>query len=264
VQRLTIFAKGNADVRDSLLALIEDGVARWNGINVALATRQPGWRARVIHEVSARSDVLASADGAVPAGSATFASSLGAFAAERQCSPRLYAGEADVVVLSIQADVMNRLAVHRGDGRALYPHDLDNWPTEHRARFVRDYADAPPLDSDAAMQALARVVARLHEAGDPAILIYNMSPIVPWERIHCYAGVPETLAIRIRRFNLALVELSRLTGVSIVDVDAVVARGGADRLKLDAVSLTAEGCRLVAEEVVRILVALGRLPEATA
>ena len=65
-----------------------------------------------------------------------------------------------------------------------------------------------------------------------------------------------------RRFNLGLAELSQQTGISVIDVDRIVARAGADRLKLDTVHLTAEGCRLVAEEVVRVLDDLGYLPAA--
>jgi hypothetical protein len=71
----------------------------------------------------------------------------------------------------------------------------------------------------------------------------------------------ESLSTRIRRFNLALVELSRETGVSIVDVDRIVACGGAEALKLDATHLTAEGCRAVAEEVLRILRDYGLMDE---
>ena len=42
-------------------------------------------------------------------------------------------------------------------------------------------------------------------------------------------------------------------------VDRVVARAGADRLKLDSVRLNAEGSRLVAWEVLRVLEDAGRL-----
>ena len=69
----------------------------------------------------------------------------------------------------------------------------------------------------------------------------------------------DTFATRIRRFNLGLADLSERTGVSIIDVDSLLARAGADRLKLDALHLTAEGYRLVAEEVVRVLEDLGLL-----
>jgi hypothetical protein len=262
VQRLTIFAKGNADVRDSLHVLAEDGAVRWNGINAVLAERHPDWRARVIHETMSRSDALLGADGAVPPMLAARDLPMGAFAPARQFATRLFDASPDIVVLSIQADVMNRLLRHRGDGYFLYPHDMDVWPEQDRQWLIAGYAPVPPLEPEESMAGLARVVERLREgARDPAVLVFNMSPVVPWERLHCYLGLPETLATRIRRFNLALVGLSRSHGISIVDVDAVIARAGADRLKLDAVTLSAEGCRLVAEEVVRILADLGRLPE---
>ena len=65
------------------------------------------------------------------------------------------------------------------------------------------------------------------------------------------------MATRIRRFSLGLAELSQRCGISVIDVAAVVARMGADVVKVDALHLTAAGCRGVAEEVVRVLDDLG-------
>lgn len=112
------------------------------------------------------------------------------------------------------------------------------------------------------MENFKRIIFRLRKRAAAGVLIFNMSPIVPWERVHCYRGLPETLSARIRRINLALVELSRETGISLVDVDAVLARHGALSFKHDALRLTAGGCRLVAQEVIRILEDLGSIPEA--
>lgn len=260
VERLTIFAKGNGDVRDSLHALIEDGALRWNGINAILGETHPGWRARVTHETLARSDALLRAEG-VPAILAERSLPLGPYGADRQFATRLFTEPADAIILSIQADVMNRPVAHRDDGHLFYPHDLDIWPDADRQWLIDQYRPVPPLTPEQSMAALAAIIARLRTRGDPAILIYNLSPIMPWEWLHCHVGIGETLATRIRRFNLALIDLSRTTGISIVDVDSLVARAGADRIKRDAVALSAEGCRLVAGEVVRILADLGRLPE---
>jgi hypothetical protein len=77
--------------------------------------------------------------------------------------------------------------------------------------------------------------------------------------VHCFSGLDETLSTRIKRFNLGLIDLSRATGASIVDVDTIVASHGANRLKIDTLHLNAEGSRLVAEEVVRILADVGCL-----
>lgn len=255
--RLNIFAKGNADLRNALHALLEDGAVRWNGINEVLRTERPGWTARVVHETMTRSDAVLAQPAQPPSLPAGRDLPLGAFPIHGQFKSGLFTGAPDVVVLSIQPDVMNAMVRHRGDGHLFYPHDAGSWPEGDRAWLAATYAPEPSLGPSCSMANLGRIVSQLRSAGDPHILVFNLSPIVSWERVHCYQGLGETLAQRIRRFNLALTELSAETGISIVDVDAVVARGGADRLKLDAIALTAEGCRLVCEEVVRILEDLG-------
>ena len=255
--RLTIFAKGNGDLRDSLIARREGGAVAWNGINAVLRETHPDWRAHVRHETLGRSDALLAADGNVPVVLREHSLPLGAYPAESQFSTRAFDGAADVAIVSIQPDVTNALARHRGDGHLLYPDGIDGWDEADRRRFAADYRPASPLAPDESMANLARIVARLREGGAQHVLIYNLSAIVPWERVHVHRGLPESLSDRIRRFNLALVGLSRETGVSIVDVDSVLAREGAARLKVDAVRLNAAGCRIVAEEVVRILADLG-------
>jgi len=264
--RITIFAKGNSDVRDALHLLEEGGAVVWNGINTILRERFPGVTARVVHETMTRSDALLAETGAIPAALADHPLDLGPHPLPSQFATRLFDLGPDIVVLSIQPDVMNQMARSRADGHWLHPYGVDDWSAEDRSWLGAHYAPAPPLDPEQSMANLAAIVARLREAGDPRILIFNMSPIVPWERVHDFRHVGETLGTRIRRFNLALVDLSRATGISIVDVDGLVARAGADRLKLDAVTLSAEGCRLVAQDVVRILEDLGCLtsPETVA
>jgi hypothetical protein len=91
------------------------------------------------------------------------------------------------------------------------------------------------------MNNLAAIVAKIREHSEIPILIYNLSPIIPGDQIHCYAGLGETFASRIHKFNLALEQLSENSGISIIDVDTVVARHGADALKLEAARLLAGG-----------------------
>jgi hypothetical protein len=85
------------------------------------------------------------------------------------------------------------------------------------------------------------------------VLIYNLSPEIPGERTHCWLGAEDALSLRVQRFNVGLMELSTRQDFSIVDVARIVACAGAQWLKVDMVHLKAEGLRLVAEEVVRIL-----------
>ena len=102
------------------------------------------------------------------------------------------------------------------------------------------------------MAHLERIVTRLRTRDRP-ILVYNMSFVVPPERIHWHIGTSDSLSTRIRRFNLALIELARRTPISIIDVDDVVARVGASHVKLDTVHYNAAGYRAIAESVARVL-----------
>ncbi|MFI4976876.1 MAG: SGNH/GDSL hydrolase family protein [Caulobacterales bacterium] len=258
--RLTIFAKGNLDVRDTLHALKVGGQLKWNGVNELLRTRSSPIVARVRHEVCVRSDALLEATTAVPPALAARHLPLGVYTPPIQFSQALFEIDADVIVLSIQPDIAINILRHRGDGFLFYPNDWRRWRPEDQAWLRESFVEEGLLDAATSMANFARIIERIRQHSDVPILIYNVSSVTPGQSIHTYADLDEALSTRIRRFNLGLIELSRQTGVSIIDVDAVVARAGADRLKYDATHLTGEGCRAVAEEVVRVLADLGCLP----
>ena len=258
--RVTIFAKGNLDVRDSLHALRHGDRVLWNGLNSLVRERFPETSLRIRHEVWTRSDALLEATGEIPADLAGRTLGLGAYSAASQFSTAVFDVAADVVVLSVQPDIFTNAARHRRAGYLFHPHNYGAWSPGDRAWFREEFALIPRLDVAASMRNFEEIIYRIRAAFSGPILIYNLSFLDPGETLHSYEGVPETLSTRIRRFNVALTELSRSTGVSVIDVDALVARAGADRLKTDVTHLTAEGCRHVAEEVARVLEELGCLP----
>ncbi|MFI4933635.1 MAG: SGNH/GDSL hydrolase family protein [Caulobacterales bacterium] len=264
MSRLTIFAKGNLDVRDSLHALKLGDKLVWNGVNEILRARLPGSVARVRHETWTRSDALLEADGTIPPALAERSLALGAYPLASQFSQAVFEAEADAFVLSIQPDLASHLLRHRRDGFLFYPNDWRSWPQPDQAWLRESFVGAGFIEPSASMTNFARIVARIRARSSAPILIYNVSSVVPGEQIHAHDGMGDILSTRIRRFNLGLIELSQQTGVSIVDVDMIVARAGADRLKYDALHLTGEGCRAVAEEVVRVLDDLACLPPAEA
>jgi hypothetical protein len=251
--RLTIFAKGNLDVRDTLHTLRVGGEVRWNGINDVVRERFPRTVVRLRHETWTRSDALVASDGTVPPALASRTLPLGAHPIASQFSLAIFETDADAYVLSIQPDIATNLFRDRIDGTLFMAGDLAAWTDDDRRWLDGRFDPTGLIDADASMANLAAIVARIRTRSDAPILVYNVSSVVPGDTVHCFEGLGETLATRIRRFDLALAELSARTGISIVDVDAVVARAGADCLKLDAFHLNAEGCRHVAEETVRVL-----------
>jgi len=261
VKRLTIFAKGNLDIRDSLHSLWIGGELRWNGINELLREQGGELSVRIRHETFSRSDALLAADGAIPAQLEERDLQLGAHTLATQFSDKLFAANADAYVLSVQPDLQIRLAVHRSGAFSFYPDHLREWAPGQRDWLRSEFAQDDYLDVDASMANFSTIIGRIRAGSDAPILFYNVSSVVPGETVHCHEGMDETLSTRIRRFNLALVELSRETGVSIVDVDRIVAEAGAQSLAVDATHLTPAGCRAVAGEVLRILRDYGLIEE---
>lgn len=249
--RLTLFAKGNSDLVESLFGC-RDPVSTWGGINERLRTSHPGWRVRMRHETMIRSDALLTATGRVPSALDHLAFD-GFYPLASQFSAAFYDGAADVHVLSIQPDVTMKLLRHRASGALFYPGPASTLSAELRVRLQAECEPVPLLTPEQSLEHLAGIVERLRQVSKAPILVYNVSAVIPGDDTDSYRDLGETLTTRIKRFNLALVELSTRCDVAVVDVDRLTARFGADGLKLDSMRLNCEGSRLVAEDVVRIL-----------
>jgi hypothetical protein len=230
---------------------------QWNGINEIVRQRHPEQVVQVRHETWTRSDALLAATGVVPAELQENAPPLAPYSAESQFSRRVFTTASDVVVLSLQPDIITPLVQHRSDDYLLYPYDWNSWPAEMQQWLVARFRDIGHLDVASSVRNLTQLCTEIQGSTGAHVLIYNVSATVPGDLVHCHQGFEDVLATRIRRFNLGLIELSQQLGVSIVDVDALLAGAGAARLKIGPFHLTAEGCRLVAQEVVRILEDLG-------
>jgi hypothetical protein len=256
VKRLTLFVKGNVDVHDSLHSSRVGGEVLWNGINEVLRGRADAV-ARLRHETFTRSDALLAATGMVPSEIAERQLSLGTYPAPSQFSSALFETSVDAVVLSILGETASGLFRHNRDGFLFYPSDAESWSVNDRSWLKTEFTRTGLIDVETSMNNLRQIVDRIRAHTDVPILIYNVSSIIPGETVHCLQGLGEIYSTRCRRFNLGLADLSEQTGVSIIDVDTIIGRAGADDFKLDATHLTPDGNRLVAEEVVRVLDDLG-------
>ncbi|MES2999264.1 MAG: SGNH/GDSL hydrolase family protein [Pseudomonadota bacterium] len=261
-QRVTLFAKGNVDLRDTLVAHRAGGGVVWNGINEAIRARGIPATVRVRHETHSRFDALLAADGKVPAMLAERALPLAAYPPASQFSRAVFDAQADAFVFSIQADLYTVMFRHAQEGFLLHAREWQSWSEDDREWLRQHFVPSGLLEPAQAMASLGRIVERLRESTQAPVLVYNVSAVMPGDSIHCHLGLGETIGARAQRFNLELVELSRRTGISIIDVDQIVARGGSDRLKLAQLHLNAAGCEAVAHEVVRVLADLDVLPAA--
>lgn len=263
VARLEIFAKGNLDVRDTLLFQRLGDKLVWNGVNDILAGLH-SCKARVKHETWTRSDALLESSGAVPEELAESGMPLGPYPLPAQFGSSLFNSDADAFVLSIQPEICNRLVRHRRDGYLFFPYNRQAWQADQLAWVKSSFVDARFLEPEESMANLQKVIERIRVRSSSPILVYNVSSFVPGERVHCHTGVDDLFSTRVKRFNIALVELSRQTGISVIDVDRLLAELGCARMMYDSLHFNADGCRAVAGEVVRVLGELGCLPGGTA
>jgi hypothetical protein len=259
LKRLTLFAKGNVDVHDSLHSCRIGGEVRWNGINDVIRGRADVL-VRLRHETWTRSDAVLEATGKIPAQITERQLSLGTYPAPSQFGTTLFDTNADAVVLSILGETATGLVRHNRDGFLFYPAEAERWSSTDRDWLKSDFTRSDLLDVATSMDNFRQIIDRIRMRTDVPILIYNVSSIILGDTVHCFQGLGEIYSTRCRRFNLGLVGLSEETGISIIDVDTIIGRAGADKLKLDAMHLTPEGYRLVAEEVVRVLGDLGVMP----
>jgi hypothetical protein len=258
-RRIKLFAKGNVDVHDALVYSRVNGKIAWNGINDALAELGYAAAARVEHEVASRFDHVLIGTRPVPAEIVDKGLFRKPFTAEAQFRTALFDTDADAIILSIQPSVTNALLRHRRDGYLFFPSGAHEWSAEEKAWVRGRFERLPPQTPDEAMASLEGIVALLRQAGDRPILVLNMSFVVPSERVHRHLGADDSVSTRIRRFNLALLELASRAPISVVDVDDVIARMGAARVKLDTLRYRAAGYRAIAEAVVRVLADYGLL-----
>ena len=84
-------------------------------------------------------------------------------------------------------------------------------------------------------------------ASGASVVALNGSTVVSDDNTHNYHGVDTTMSERVRRLNLGLVQVSSKTGMSVVDVDRIVAEKGAG----ENVSGTLDYSDVIVEEVRR-------------
>lgn len=259
--RRSLLLHGNLDVRDSLVALRVNGTVRWNGINEIGRRRDPPCTVLVRHETAMPFATMLAAP---PEGLIPDDLPLGPFPLAAQFSRAIFTPGASPVVLSIQPDLTVQLARHRATGALFHPYEVPSWSQAQRDWLRAGWDRCPLAEAANSMTDLAAIIARIRASADVPILVYGVSAHVPGDTVHAYAGLPDTFATRIRRYTLALIELSSQLDFSIIDVDRIVAGAGARAVQRDTIHLSAEGCRLIAAEVARVLDDYGWWPSSIA
>ncbi len=107
---------------------------------------------------------------------------------------------------------------------------------------------------NAVRESMAAVIEAVKQANGATMLIANASTIDPGDGTFDYSGLAEEpLSLRAQRLDVLLVEMSHRHGISIIDVDRLIAEVGGGEHVAAALDYSKAACSRIAGEVVRVL-----------
>lgn len=112
-------------------------------------------------------------------------------------------------------------------------------------------------DAAAFKESFLRLIRSVKERLDAHVIVYNCSSYDPGDQTHNFYGRGETLSLRIQRFNRALMEISAREGISIIDVDRLIAGLAGERHVAAPLSYSAETYQAMGLEFLRVLEDIG-------
>ena len=139
---------------------------------------------------------------------------------------RLFAAEPDVVVLSLQP-FLERPGLNGFEG------------------------------AGGLKESFLRIIASVKERLDAHVIVYNCSSYDPADLTHNFYGREETLTLRIQKYNMALMEISAREGISIIDVDRLIAGLAGERHVVAPLRYSAETYQAMGLEFLRVLEDIG-------
>lgn len=253
MRRVKLFLKGNSDIYDSLHSCRINQQVVWNGLNQLLQEEQYDFRVQTKHETCNRTDALVVCNGLPPQSLLSRALPLETFSYNAQFSDAIFSANVDAFIFSIQPDVATSLIFNTKEKYLLYPHNLDQWGAENHKWFKAEFKAHPPLTAKRSMDHFRQIIHKIRLQSDAPILIYNLCAAMLGDTMSSHQGFEDCLSTRILRFNLALIDLSIELGIHIVDVNRLLSRSGSDQFKIDTWHINAQGQRIIAKEVAKIL-----------
>lgn len=136
----------------------------------------------------------------------------------------------DIVVLSIRSDLITSLWQHRQAGYWVAPPAdwRQRWTPAQQAWFEQSFEACGQLPTPQVSAALRQLIPAIKERVGAHVIVFTVSSYDPDDAVHAYAGRAETPVERIHRLNLTLIQLSTHEGISLIDVDRIIAElGGA-------------------------------------
>ena len=262
-EKLRIFIKGNHDVSHSLLSGAEGGEGLEQGLRDWVAEKYQGaFQVVITHEPCARSDLLLQQLelGSLPAELTEQGMNDGFVTAQFQSRLWSSQGQVDVVALSLQPEVTQPLWRHRRQGYLFCPTPrwVEEWNMPQKRWFQEQFAMTGTLSPAQSKENLQRLIQEIKHRLGAHVIIYNCSSVDPEDTMSNYHGIKaDPVALRIHKLNLALMQLSIREGISIVDVDRLIAELGGEQHVIKAMTYSNTALEIIGKEFLRVVEDIG-------
>ncbi|MHC5823877.1 MAG: class I SAM-dependent methyltransferase, partial [Nostoc sp.] len=263
-QTIRILVKGDRDAIDSLLPTIQGGKKLDKSLRDLINEKSDrAFQIEIIYEPGGRSDLWLQQLGEI-----TFLNEwhafeqLGSFPCKQletlltgQSPTSLLAADIDIIVFSTQAEITKKLWQHSQTGYLIdIPEDWEQQLSEaEKQEFQQHFSPTGLLSTEQSQANFSQLIQLLKEKTGAYIICYNCCDFDPSDRTHNYYQQKDPLSIRIQKLNLALIKLSMQEGISIIDVESVLAELGTQQHTLKALeySLVADGA--ICQEFFRVV-----------
>ena len=258
---ISVFLKGNEDLADSLLAIGEGGQKLANGLRQRVNEAYEGrFEVEIFQEPSGPTELLLASSSPSSSGHYCLAGSEGNPSLMDLAPPtRLFQHASDVVVFSLEPEITRPLWSHKKTSFRVSPHPgwEREWSPDQKQSFSDHYEPQGLVPVERFRQGFARLAAEIKERMAAHIIVFNCFTFDPDDHTRSYFGVQDTPALRALKFNLALIDISTEEGISIVDVDRVLAELGGASHVTNAFRYSPQACELIRDEFFRVLQDIG-------
>ena len=255
---LRVLLKGDDDLADSLLGPGGGGREPARGLREVVTERYGGaFAVELDREPGARSDLLLQQAEGAAAPASWRGDGMGEWARAALAPPptQFLNRPRDVVVLSLQPDLVRTLWRHRESGYLVDPPPglPEAWGDAQKQWFSGQFAPTGLLPVAEFKENFSRLIRVVKERLGAHVLVFNCSTLDPDDDTCNYHGREDTLALRTHRFNLALMEISMEEGISIIDVERLISEMGGGQHVIGILRYSGAACEEIYQECLRVL-----------
>ena len=224
---IRLLIKSNEDVTDALLSMADGGSQLDAGARERIEAAYDGrFALKITQEPTARIECLHQqlAGVAFP----DFLREQGLNSLVAQFESQIFTTETDILLLSIQSDLILSLWRHLEAGVLVSPPpDWETiWSSEQKSWFKKQFQPLKYADGESYRESLTQLVKTLKDKTSAHIIVFGACSFEAKSEPYNMNNRDDSLTIRTHRLNLAMLEVSFSEGISFIDVDRILAEIG--------------------------------------